>query len=244
MEASPNDLDSGIPNYKWDEEKLIMYYKKRVREICAEIVKADENKKKGLINYIPGKFKPNFDFKFQNKKSNSNSIKTISYKKKKGEKYRETDSVLNILFPYVKEDYFKIEEFKTGSDLLKESSYKQNIAVIKLNQEKRIKSNFNKKFKKYDKELNTYADTPSIRCSSAYTTEDQAYRRELIKDKKKWVAQEDFKKVFGRKTENDRIKEYLMNTHVEEDIYIEPYRIDQFRAADKTKWVSKKNFIV
>ena len=100
-----------------------------------------------------------------------------------------------------------------------------------------------KYFKKYDKELNTYADTPSIRCSSAYTTEDQVYRRELIKSKQKWVVFEDFRRVFGRKTENDRIKENAINNHVETDIYIEP-RIDRFRTMDKTKWVSKKNFII
>ena len=149
-----------------------------------------------------------------------------------------------MLFPYVKEDHFKIEEFKTGSDLLRETESKPNIKIIKLNQEKRIKSNFNKNFKKYDKELNTYADTPSIRCSSAYTTEDQVYRRELIKSKQKWVVQEDFKRMFGRKTENDRIKENTILSHMDEDIYIEPYKIDRFRKMDKSKWICKKNFIV
>ena len=99
-------------------------------------------------------------------------------------------------------------------------------------------------YKKYDKELNTYADTPSIRCSSAYITEDQAYHRELIQKKKKWVSNEDFRRVFGRNTENERIKEERKNTRVEEDIYIEPYCLEQFRKTDKSKWVSKKNFYV
>ena len=239
--ASQSDYDDQRPSYKWDDEKLIHYYKRKAREICYQLEKEDEFKKKGLINYVPKQFKPNLDFKFQRSKTNSlrqkiNSIKNVSTK-------QETESVLNMLFPYVKEDHFKIETFKTGSDLIKETKYKPNISIIKLNQEKRIRSNFNKNFKKYDKELNTYADTPSIRCSSAYTTEDQAYRRELIKSKQKWVATEDFRRVFGRKTENDRIKENAMNSHVEADIYIEP-RIDRFRAMDKTKWVCKKNFIV
>ena len=239
--VSQSDYDDQRPSYKWDDEKLIHYYKRKAREICYQLEKEDEFKKKGLINYVPKQFKPNLDFKFQRSKTNSlrqkiNSIKNVSTK-------QETESVLNMLFPYVKEDHFKIETFKTGSDLIKETKYKPNISIIKLNQEKRIRSNFNKNFKKYDKELNTYADTPSIRCSSAYTTEDQAYRRELIKSKQKWVATEDFRRVFGRKTENDRIKENAMNSHVEADIYIEP-RIDRFRAMDKTKWVCKKNFIV
>jgi hypothetical protein len=197
--------------------------------------------KKGLLNFVPRQFKPNLDFKFHRKKPNSLVKKNIHTRNPQIK--QETESVLNMLFPYVKEDHFKIETFKTGTDLIKETKYKPNITIIKINQEKRIRSNFNKYFKKYDKELNTYADTPSIRCSSAYTTEDQVYRRELIKNKQKWVVPEDFKRVFGRKTENDKIKENVINNHVEADIYIEP-KIDRFRTMDKTKWVNKKNFII
>ena len=237
-----NDVDDQTPSYKWDDEKLINYYKRKAREICYQLQKEEEYNKKGLLNYVPKHFKPKLDFKFPRIKANSLK-KKITPQKILTTK-QETESVLNMLFPYVKEDHFKIEAFKTGSDLLRETMNKPNITIVKLNQEKRIKSNFNKHFKKYDKELNTYADTPSIRCSSAYTTEDQVYRRELIKNKQKWVVTEDFRRVFGKKTENDRIKEDSINTHVEEDIYIEPYRIDRFRKMDKTKWICKKNFIV
>ena len=237
-----NDIDDQTPSYKWDDEKLINYYKRKAREICYQLQKEEEYNKKGLLNYVPKHFKPKLDFKFPRIKANSLK-KKITPQKILTTK-QETESVLNMLFPYVKEDHFKIEAFKTGSDLLRETMNKPNITIVKLNQEKRIKSNFNKHFKKYDKELNTYADTPSIRCSSAYTTEDQVYRRELIKNKQKWVVTEDFRRVFGKKTENDRIKEDSINTHVEEDIYIEPYRIDRFRKMDKTKWICKKNFIV
>ena len=241
MPVSQADNDDSKPSYKWDDEKLIHYYKRKAREICSQLEKEDEYKKKGLLNFVPKQFKPNLDFKFRRKKPNS-LVKKNSHSRNPQIK-QETESVLNMLFPYVKEDHFKIETFKTGTDLIKETKYKPNIAIIKINQEKRIRSNFNKYFKKYDKELNTYADTPSIRCSSAYTTEDQVYRRELIKNKKKWVVSEDFKRVFGRKTENDKIKENVINYHVEADIYIEP-KIDRFRTMDKTKWVSKKNFII
>ena len=241
MPVSQTDIDDSKPSYKWDDEKLIHYYKRKAREICSQLEKEDEYKKKGLLNFVPRQFKPNLDFKFRRKKPNSLVKKKIHTRNPQIK--QETESVLNMLFPYVKEDHFKIETFKTGTDLIKETKYKPNIAIIKINQEKRIRSNFNKTFKKYDKELNTYADTPSIRCSSAYTTEDQAYRRELIKNKQKWVVSEDFKRVFGRKTENDKIKENFINNHVEADIYIEP-KIDRFRTMDKTKWVCKKNFII
>jgi hypothetical protein len=242
--VSQNSIDDQTPSYKWDDEKIIIYYKRKAREICSQLEKEDEYKKKGLLNYVPRQFKPKLDFKFQNSKTISSEKQKVPKKNKIFPTKQETESVLNMLFPYVKEDHFKIEEFKTGSDLLRETRFKPNITIIKLNQEKRIKSNFNKKFKKYDKELNTYADTPSIRCSSAYTTEDQVYRRELIQSKLKWVVPEDFRRVFGRRTANDRIKEDTINNHVENDIYIEPFKIDRFRKMDKSKWVSKKNFIV
>ena len=50
-----------------------------------------------------------------------------------------------MLFPYVKEEHFRIEPFKTGADILSERRNNPNLILIKLNQEKRIKSNFNKK---------------------------------------------------------------------------------------------------
>ena len=101
-----------------------------------------------------------------------------------------------------------------------------------------------KKFKKYDKELNTYADNPSIRCSSAYATEDQIRRREYIENKKYWMTNEDFKRYFGKKIENDKIKEMAMNEKYVRDKYSEPMLMFNFRNTDKNKWISKKNFIV
>ena len=235
---------SETPSYKWEDEKLITYYKKRAREICAYLEKEEQTKKKGLLNFNPSKFKPKFDFKFRNKSNHSKTIKSRNNINFFYNQKRDTESVFSMLFPYVKEEHFHVEPFKTGADILREKKQRPNLILIQLNQEKRIKSNFNKNFKKYDKELNTYADTPSIRCSSAYITEDQAYHRELNESKKKWVSPEDFRRVFGRNTENERIKEELKNNRVEEDIYIEPYCLDKFRKTDKSKWVSKKNFII
>jgi len=242
---SQNEYFSEKPSYKWEDEKLISYYKKCARLICAKLEKEELTKKKGLLNYNQNQFKPKFDFKFHNLSKNSKSVNPKNKNKKNlFIPKRDTESVLSMLFPYVKEEHFRIEPFKTGADILSERRKNPNLILIKLNQEKRIKSNFNKMYKKYDKELNTYADTPSIRCSSAYITEDQAYHRELIQKKKKWVSNEDFRRVFGRNTENERIKEERKNTRVEEDIYIEPYCLEQFRKTDKSKWVSKKNFYV
>ena len=157
----------------------------------------------------------------------------------------EPESVLNMLFPYVNENDFKIEPFKSGADLRNENRRKrENIPVIKINQERRIKSNFLKKYKKYDKDLNTYADNPSIRCSSAYATQEQIKRRELFKSKKFWVSEADFKRYFGKKVENDRIKERKKNENYQRDKYFEPTNVNIYRIVDKSKWVCKKNFYV
>ena len=153
------------PSYKWEDEKLISYYKKRTRELCAKLEIEERTKKKGLYNFNPNQFKPKFNFQFNNYRNASNiksnrlkipklTPKFFPYQK------TENESVLNMLFPYVKEEHFHMEPFKTGADIIKERKHKPNLNIIKLNQEKRIKSNFNKMYKKYDKELNTYADTP------------------------------------------------------------------------------------
>ena len=181
------------------------------------------------------------------KRSQSKTISQLSHKNKpekypiiNKQKINEPESVLNMLFRYVNEEDFKIEPFKTGSDIRAENLKKNNIQIVRLNQERTIRSNFNRKFKKYDKELNTYADNPSIRCSSAYDTEDQIRRREFIESKKYWLSKEDFKRVFGKNTENDRIKKLNERQHMIIDKYSEPYKRFEFRKADKTKWVCKK----
>ncbi len=54
---------------------------------------------------------------------------------------------------------------------------KSKIRSYKNKQEKRIRSNINNKIKKYVKELNTFRDKSSIRCSCSYLTEDKKKKR-------------------------------------------------------------------
>jgi hypothetical protein len=256
------DLDNFRPDSHWDDDAIIAYYKKKAREICAKLEEEEKNKKKNLLllnnnrNLIIKKGNPqNMKYKgssFRSKNSSNNSkIRKTSLKRiqsanpQKIRKVEETESVLNMLFPYVNENDFKIEPFKSGADLRKEHRKKMENNIIKLNQERRIKSNFLEKFQKYDKELNTFRDNPSIRCSSAYATEEQIRRREFIKSKKLWLSSADFKRVFGKRSENERIKiQQQLNENHERDKYHEPSNIIFFRSVDKSKWVSKKNFIV
>ena len=100
-----------------------------------------------------------------------------------------------------------------------------------------------KKFKQYDKYLNIYAKKPSIRCSSAYMTDEERRRKEFIKSKKLWVTTDDFRRYFG-KNESEKNKEINKNGKYTPDEYVEPYLANVYRLIDKNKWISKKNFIV
>ena len=258
------ELDNFRPDSHWDDDEIIEYYKKKTREICSRLEEEEKikrnnfllNNNKNLLlkNLVKSQRLKRVGSSFRTKVSNNNSKRSanaspikriVSAKPKKIIKEEEPESVLNMLFPYVNENDFKIEPFKSGADLRNENRRKrENIPVVKVNQERRLKSNFLKKYKKYDKDLNTYADNPSIRRSSAYLTQEQIKRREFIKSKKFWISSVDFKRYFGKKSENDRIKEKNKNEQYISDKYIDPSQSNILRIIDKNKWISKKNFLV
>ena len=260
-----DDYDYLKPDPSWDDQKLIDFYKKKSREICkileeSQTTDTSANKltkksntirpqsksilsSKSSSNYSSSRMSSSKSKTVFNQSNNNSKVpqsKTLNLKDEQKKK-NENESVLTMLFPYIKQEEFQMKSFNPESN-----NDEKNLEVIKLNQERRIKSNFNKKFKKYDKELNTFRDKPSIRCSSAYVTEDEARRREFIESKKLWMCPEDFKRVFGKRTINSNIKkesskedgEYIPN------VFKEPNYEHQFREFDKTRWVSKRDFIV
>ena len=264
-----NSIAQELENIKidvhWDEETVIEFYKKKTREICARLEKEEKLKKKELLlnnnnNYFIAKNIRMFKLKRPNSaiKSTNSNFRTqlgnkpelinknritsaqISYNKR----IEEPESVLNMLFPYVNENEFRIEPYKSGADIRKEyMERRHNTPVVKVNLEKRIKSNFLKKYKKYDKFLDTYAKNPSIRCSSLYITDEERRRQEYIKSKKLWVTTDDFRRFFGKK-ENEKNKEINKNEKYIPNKYVEPYLANVYRITDKNKWMSKKNFVV
>ena len=260
------ELDNFRPDSHWDDDAIIEYYKKKTREICSRLEEEEKIKKKDFLlnnnkrfllknaNICKNQSNNKIGSSFRSNPSNNNSkishfsssIKRIeSAKPQKIKIIEEPESVINMLFPYVNEKDFKIEPFKSGADLRNENRRKrENIPVVKINQERRIKSNFLKKYKKYDKDLNTYADNPSIRRSSAYSTQEQIKRKEFLKSKKLWISSADFKRYFGKKAESDRIKENKKNENYLSDIYIEPTHVNVYRIVNKKKWISNKNFFV
>ena len=262
-------IDQELDNIKidphWDDETIIDFYKKKTREICARLEAEEKLKKKELLlnsnnnNFITKNVKmlklqrPNSAAKINNNFRTQSGYKSKLTKSSKlstsGKPYdykiEQTESVLNMLFPYVNENDFKIEPFKSGADIRKEYLKKRQFTpVVKVNLERRIKSNFLQKFQKYDKFLNTFAKNPSIRRSSAYETEEQRRRQEFIKSKKLWLTTDDFKRYFG-KNENEKAKENMKNKNEKyiPNRYVEPYLANVYRIIDKNKWMSKKNFI-
>ena len=269
MRNSSNSIAQELENIKidahWDEETVIDFYKKKTREICARLEAEEKIKKKELLlnnynnNFITKNIRmfklkrPNSSIKSTNntfRAQSANKLKLINKdrinfsKTPYNKKNEESESVLNMLFPYVNESEFRIEPFKSGADIRKEYMEKrQSTPVVKVNLEKRIKSNFMKKYQKYDKFLNTYAKNPSIRCSSSYITDEERRRQEFIKSKKLWVTTDDFRRYFGKK-ENEKNKENNKNEKYIPNKYVEPYLANVYRIIDKNKWVSKKNFVV
>ena len=305
-----DDYDYLNPDPKWDDDKIIEYYKKKGREICSrleEFKETDQDKENKLtkINLNNSKKRPktgsfsssssiysskkssqsltsraslsstltknsitkssvnqslSSNKKLINKTENnklptfprnskSKDFLTININNTNSERINQrfnsdvNEGVLTFLFPYINEEDFKRKTFTEGRNK------NSNLKVVRINQERRIKSNFNKKYKKYDKELNTFRDKPSIRCSSDYITEDEARRREFIESKKQWMIPEDFHRVFGKRTnqlrekaEKDKNspKEYIPNIY---QTFVLGY---QFRPSDKnkSKWMSKRDFIV
>jgi len=257
------ELDNIKIDSHWDDDTIIEFYKKKTREICARLEEEEKIKKKELLlinnnnNFVTKNVKmfkikrANSAVKNKNnfrKKSGSSSIslkdkRIVSAKFPQMKKTEEPESVLNMLFPYVNENDFKIEPFKSGADIRKEYLEKrQYTPVIKVNLERRIKSNYMRKYKKYEKYLNGNAKIPSLRCSSIYSTEEQRRRQEFIKSKKLWVTTDDFRRFFGQK-ECEKIKDNNKNEEYIPNKYVEPYLSNIYRIIDKSKWMSKKTFV-
>ena len=253
-----DDYDYLRPDPNCDDDQMIDFYKKQGREICKKLqeVKSTEDTtvhkvtRRGLSARITTKYHSG---NTSSSVSSSTSRPITAMKSKKSIIMKpisvqkpETESVLTMLFPYIKEEDFQIKAYNPGK-----SGIKPNTEIVRVNLETKIKSNYLHKFQKYEKELNTFGDKPSIRCSSAYMTQEEARRKEFMESKKKWMCNEDFKKVFGKQTLAMRDKEELMYNS---RLYEESKKNEKseyksvlnyaYRTTDKSKWICKKNFIV
>lgn len=170
--------------------------------------------------------------------SNSNSPsndKKEEFKADKADNYNW--NVFSIMFPYVSEEEFpkRIKRHIVGSGF---EELRKGKDVIRVDLTKKTISNYNKTFKKYEKDLNTFALKPSVRCSSAYLTEDERKRKEFLESKTKWTTKEDFKKTFGKHSTNLKPIPSIIATGSPPTYSYLP----KFREIDKSKWVNDKNF--
>ncbi|MCQ2819271.1 MAG: hypothetical protein MJ252_18565 [archaeon] len=155
----------------------------------------------------------------------------------------EREPIISMAFPYINEDDFNLGEYYPGKNPNSKNP------LIRVNLQKKPKSNYVAKFKKYEKELNTFRGT-CLTCDSEYIEAEKRERREFLESKKKWMSKEDFKKAFGKSTENQRDREeYFKNLSYEENKTEGKENKTstlgfQFRTIDKSKWISQKNFVV
>lgn len=110
-------------------------------------------------------------------------------------------------------------------------------------------NNYNKNFRCFEKELNSFADKCFVRSSSEYITKEELKRKEDLQSKKKWVATKDFQRAFSAYTReriesNDKVEDenddYGDSTIPTETSNSNSHK---FREINKTKWIgSNFNF--
>lgn len=129
---------------------------------------------------------------------------------------------------------------------------KNNVRILQYKKlrPRKFYNNYLTKFQRYEKELNSFADKPVIRNSSVYISEEDARKKEILENKKKWLVDKDFKRVFGKNTESKKEKEefslqynYIenLNESIKGRKHYSVLR-HEFRSVDKSKWISNKNF--
>ena len=93
-------------------------------------------------------------------------------------------------------------------------------------------------FKGIAQHCEDFGSNASVRCSSAFETEDQKKAIELLQSKSKWISKNEFKRFFGKIKPSNSPQNYLNQI---------PYKCPsnhKFRENSKDKWIDAKNFSV
>ncbi len=77
--------------------------------------------------------------------------------------------------------------------------------------------------------------------SSEYVTEFQITNRSKMQSKLKWKDKEDFRKFFGKGTS---VMNYNQSSGFSESPYVSPSKFTYRDTNNKSKWISKKNFLI
>ena len=137
---------------------------------------------------------------------------------------------------------------------------KNEIIKVKPNYKFKFYSNFNDKFKKYEKDLDSFGDKALISASSEYVSNEKQRRLDHIKSKSKWISNRDFRSTFNCKGALNKCNDNKDNSKIKLDANNEYNRIDynnllkinmktenkytsildhRFRDVNKDKWIGK-----
>lgn len=135
------------------------------------------------------------------------------------------------LYPYINYDLVPKEKEPFILEKTIEKLRSQR-SITRLNQtKKKCYNNYKSKFKQFENELDTFAVKAQIRCSSDYIPSEVIKRKNDMEDKKKWVCDNDFRKVFPVNHDNEPWK------NVSHEI-IDSITDYNFRDIDKQKWLA------
>lgn len=137
------------------------------------------------------------------------------------------------IYPYINYDLVPKEKNVFIPVYSLEKMHMQNEMFRLKSAHKSFYNNYNKKYKKFESELNTFADKACIRASSEYKTNDEIKRREEINSKKLWLNKKDFQSVFPLNKEEAILKfNYQQNDYEKSNPMLH-----QFRDLNKTNWI-------
>lgn len=140
-------------------------------------------------------------------------------------------SIFHSLYPYL--DYDLVPKEKEPFIPIKSvEKYHKQREVIRLNlSKKQFYNNYDKNFKKYEKDLDSYGDTNYVKSEGEYITKTEQDRREDNEKRKKWVCKKDFCRIFPT-------KKYEILSSGNSDPLSIPINQHKFREEDKSKWIA------
>ena len=137
------------------------------------------------------------------------------------------------IYPYINYDLVPKEKNVFIPVYSLEKMHMQNEMFRLKSARKSFYNNYNKKYKKYESELNTFADKACIRASSEYKTNEEIKRREDINSKKLWLNSKDFQSVFPINKEDAILKfNYQQNDYEKSNPMLH-----QYRDLNKNNWI-------
>ena len=129
------------------------------------------------------------------------------------------------------------EEMKSSGSPRDENSWKslKKKIIIKMD----IYNRFYSRWKQFNNMPQYDQSIPWVGISGPYMSEQEQINKEYKENKRKWICQKDFQRIFGRKSSQENSK-YVPN-------YVSlapsnPPILHKFREEDRQKWINNSGF--